>query len=77
MAELLTLAEVKGITTLGHDTIYRLIREGTFPRPIKPTPSGHASRWLASEIEEWIRSRPRADDPAVVPQRRTKTGQFV
>jgi predicted DNA-binding transcriptional regulator AlpA len=32
-------------------TIYGLIRDGKFPRPIK---IGDSSRWLSDELEAWI-----------------------
>ena len=34
--------------------IYRLIKEGIFPKPIK---LGRSSRWLQSEVEAWLQTR--------------------
>ncbi|QMQ34140.1 AlpA family phage regulatory protein [Escherichia coli] len=34
--------------------IYRLIRDGAFPAPIK---LGRSSRWLKSEVEAWLQAR--------------------
>ncbi|ELY6244202.1 AlpA family transcriptional regulator [Citrobacter youngae] len=34
--------------------IYRLIKEGIFPKPIK---LGRSSRWLQSEVEAWLQAR--------------------
>ena len=33
---------------------YKLIQEGSFPKPIK---LGRSSRWLQSEIENWVQQR--------------------
>ncbi|BEO60051.1 Rha family transcriptional regulator [Serratia marcescens] len=33
---------------------YKLIQDGLFPRPIK---LGRSSRWLKSEVEEWVKKR--------------------
>jgi predicted DNA-binding transcriptional regulator AlpA len=38
------------------DTIYRLVRAGTFPAPRKLT--ARSSAWRSDEIDEWITSRP-------------------
>ena len=37
--------------------IYRMVRAGTFPKPIKLAADGYASGWLADEVLEWQRSR--------------------
>lgn len=50
--KLLGIKEVKDITTLSHTTIYKLIKRGEFPAPLKIT--GKSSAWLYSEIIEWI-----------------------
>ncbi|EAA9929239.1 AlpA family transcriptional regulator [Salmonella enterica] len=34
--------------------IYRLIKDGIFPKPIK---LGRSSRWLKSEVEAWLQER--------------------
>ncbi|EBI9246238.1 TPA: AlpA family transcriptional regulator [Salmonella enterica] len=34
--------------------IYKLIKDGVFPRPIK---LGRSSRWLKSEVEKWLQER--------------------
>lgn len=35
-------------------TIYRWMREGTFPRPVKV---GHGSAWRESDIDAWVAGR--------------------
>lgn len=49
---LLRLDDVKVRVGLGRSAIYKLIQQGHFPRPYKPT--RHASRWSETEISEWI-----------------------
>ncbi|MEY8198110.1 MAG: AlpA family transcriptional regulator [Colwellia sp.] len=39
-------------TTLCHSTIYKLISESSFPKPIDLT--GRAVGWVDSEIDDWI-----------------------
>ncbi|HAT1683368.1 TPA: AlpA family phage regulatory protein [Klebsiella oxytoca] len=34
--------------------IYKLIKDGVFPGPIK---LGRSSRWLKSEVENWLQER--------------------
>ena len=55
---LLHRAEVEKRTGLARTTIYRLMRAGKFPTPIKI--GLRAVRWPQSEINEFIASRPRA-----------------
>lgn len=62
---LLRRAEVQSRCGIARTTIYRLMRSGLFPEPVKVGP--RAVRWPASEIEEWLAGRPRAtgvDQPA-------------
>ncbi|HGU9884004.1 helix-turn-helix transcriptional regulator [Citrobacter freundii] len=40
--------------------IYRLIKDGLFPKPIK---LGRSSRWLPSEVEAWLQARIDASRP--------------
>lgn len=56
---LLTRHEVESRTSLSRTTIYRKMREGTFPVPLKI--SERAVRWSLSEIEAWLDGRPRAN----------------
>jgi prophage regulatory protein len=53
-ARLIPLHEVTKLTGRGRSNIYTGINAGTFPSPIK---DGASSRWLLSEIEQWIRER--------------------
>jgi len=51
MEQLLTLKEVVEIVGFKKSTIYKFIKKGKFPRPLK---FGKSSRWTKSEINEWI-----------------------
>ena len=55
---LLHRAEVEERTGLARTTLYRKMRKGSFPIPVKV--GARAVRWPASEIEEWLAGRPRA-----------------
>lgn len=49
---LLSINEVKQITTISTATIYRLMAENKFPKSINIL--GRRVAWVESEIEEWI-----------------------
>ena len=53
---LLRRREVEKITGVSRSSIYRLMQESDFPRPVRIGPG--AVRWKASEINAWIESRP-------------------
>ena len=55
---LLRLNEVITRTGLSRSSIYRMMRDGSFPEPLKI--GARAVRWPESEIEAWLASRPRA-----------------
>ena len=59
---LLRREEVESRCGIARTTIYRLMRSGEFPEPIKVGP--RAVRWPASEIEAWLADRPRATGDA-------------
>jgi prophage regulatory protein len=50
--------DVLKLTGLSTTTIYDLMREGKFPRPIKLT--GRAVAWPETAIANWLQSRPAA-----------------
>lgn len=41
-------------TGLSDKWFYKLIQDGEFPKPIK---LGRSSRWLKSEVENWVQQR--------------------
>jgi excisionase family DNA binding protein len=55
MARLLTVQDVA--TLLGYesrDTVYRLLRAGRLPRPIRLTGATGHPRWRADVIDAWL-----------------------
>ena len=54
---LLTRRQVEQACGLSRSTIYRKMREGTFPEPIRI--GVRAVRWPAHELEDWLASLPR------------------
>lgn len=50
----LRLDEVLHVTGLSRNTVYRRIREGTFPKQLRIGPNSVA--WRQSEIVEWMNS---------------------
>ena len=55
---LLTRQEVEARCRIARTTLYKMMRAGQFPCPIRI--GARAVRWPASEIESWIADRPRA-----------------
>ena len=53
---LLRRREVERIAGVSRSSIYRLMQESDFPRPVRIGPG--TVRWKASDIEAWIESRP-------------------
>lgn len=56
--KLLRRQEVEAYCQIGRSTIYRLMRSGQFPTPIRI--GLRAVRWRASDIEEYLAECPRA-----------------
>ena len=55
---LLRRQEVEALTALSCSSLYRKMREGTFPEPIRV--GSRAVRWRERELVDWLASRPRA-----------------
>lgn len=51
---LLRLRDVMHLTGLGRSTIYRKIKEASFPEPVKV--SHAAVRWRMSDLDAWMAS---------------------
>jgi prophage regulatory protein len=60
----LRLRDVLQLTKLSRASVYRAVQRGEFPRPISL--ARRASGWKASEVQNWIDSRPRRDRLASV-----------
>lgn len=48
------MAFITTLTGLTDKWFYKLIKDGSFPKPIK---LGRSSRWLKSEVETWLQER--------------------
>ncbi len=61
--DLIGVWEVERQTGLSRPTIYRKMADGTFPRQIK---LGGSSRWVQTEVTEWIRAAIATRDATLV-----------
>ena len=62
---LLRRREVEEKCGLSRSVIYRMMREGTFPLPVKISGGERgAVRWKSDEIEQWINALPQAEGVA-------------
>lgn len=52
--KMIDMAFITEFTGLSDKWFYKLIQDGLFPKPIK---MGRSSRWLKSEVEEWVNQR--------------------
>lgn len=50
--------EVEALTGLSRTTIYEMMKDGSFPRPLRV--SKRAVRWQESTLTNWIESQPTA-----------------
>ena len=62
MEKLLSRFEVEELSGLSCSTLYRLMRSGLFPEPIKVGP--RAVRWRQADLDDWLKSRPKATGQA-------------
>lgn len=52
--QLVDMRFITKLTGLTDKWFYKLIRDGQFPKPIK---LGRSSRWLRSEVKDWLEER--------------------
>lgn len=50
---LLSIQEVSSIVNRGKTSLYDMMKNGDFPKAVKV---GASTRWLASDVEQWISS---------------------
>jgi len=55
------IKDVCTITGLKPSTIYKLVRENSFPKSISLT--SRSTGWSSSAIEDWVKSRINGDKP--------------
>ena len=56
MEKLLRRDEVEDLVGLATTSIYRLMRAGSFPEPLRI--GARAVRWRRSDLESWLAGRP-------------------
>ena len=52
--QLIDMAFITSLLQMADKWIYKLIKDGSFPKPIK---LGRSSRWRKSEVESWLQER--------------------
>ncbi|MCW9590147.1 AlpA family transcriptional regulator [Klebsiella oxytoca] len=52
--QLVNMQFLTKLTGLTDKWFYKLIKDGDFPKPVK---LGRSSRWLKSEVENWLQER--------------------
>ena len=57
-SKMLRRTDVTELTGLSCSSIYRLMRKGLFPEPLRV--GVRAVRWRSEEVYSWLESRPRA-----------------
>lgn len=62
MQKLIRLPQVIERTTLSRSSIYEMMSNGTFPKPVKL--SLRANGWIEAEIDAWLASRIEAREAA-------------
>jgi prophage regulatory protein len=55
--KILRLKAVIEATGLSRSLIYKLIKQGAFPKSFRLTVSGRAVGWSAEEVDAWISAR--------------------
>ena len=55
---LLTLRDVMHMTSLPKSTIYEMVEEGSFPRPVLVRQTKRTKRWRRVDVEYFIASLP-------------------
>ena len=57
---LITRREVERLVGLARPTIYRMLKSGRFPRPVRI--GSTAVRWRLSEVVAWVEGLPRSEE---------------
>lgn len=52
--QLVDMRFITKLTGLTDKWFYKMIKDGDFPKPVK---LGRSSRWLKSEVENWLQER--------------------
>ncbi len=51
-SRLMTVGEVSQLAGLGESTVWEMSRDGRLPKPVKL--GARVTRWVSTEIEEWL-----------------------
>ena len=63
LEKIIRTPEVLEVTGLSKATIWRRVRSGDFPVPVKLRgPASRSVRWKKAEVAKWIESRPLANN---------------
>lgn len=54
--------EVLELLGLSHTTVYKMVDEGRFPRPLRIGPN--TTRWRSDQITEWMEAQMKAAESA-------------
>jgi|APSaa5957512622_1039677.scaffolds.fasta_scaffold266286_2 prophage regulatory protein len=54
---ILSLLDVQAMIPFSRSSLWRLEKQGDFPKRVKLTPNGRRVGWKESEIQQWIESR--------------------
>ena len=57
---MLRIADVLEVVGIGRSTLYKMVADGRFPRPVRV--GLRASRWRQSDIQQWMDSLPLATE---------------
>jgi prophage regulatory protein len=60
--KLIRIRSVVELTGLSKSYVYQLVALGQFPKSIQLVPGGSSVAWVATEIQDWIKSRIDARD---------------
>lgn len=73
MDSILRLPKVLEVTGLSKSTLYRMARDGDFPRPVRI--ASQLVGWRASLIQKWIESREEVGSPTSASQGEQQNGE--
>ena len=59
LPEFLTTREVCALLRIKDETLFEWVKEGKFPRPLRPT--SRTSRWPKVSVRRWLLDNARAD----------------
>ena len=59
-SDLIKISELEDLICCDQRTIYRMMEDSDFPRPIKMRNKKSPNRWFKSEVLEWLKTRNRS-----------------